>query len=66
MPIAKFQWEKKDENYSQKIDNAVKQADVVIYAGGITPSLEGEEMRIDIEGFHGGDRTTSRPAGRAG
>ncbi|MGD0037126.1 MAG: glycoside hydrolase family 3 C-terminal domain-containing protein [Bacteroidota bacterium] len=55
---ARFQWARKDENYLQKIDDAVKQADVVIYVGGISPSLEGEEMSIDIEGFHKGDRTT--------
>ena len=55
---ARFQWARKDENYLQKIDDAVKQADVIIYVGGISPSLEGEEMSIDIEGFHKGDRTT--------
>ena len=61
---ARFQWAKKDEKYTQKIDDAVRQSDVVIYAGGITPSLEGEEMQIDIEGFHQGDRTTlDLPAG---
>jgi beta-glucosidase len=56
--IARFQWARKDENYTQAIDNAVNQADVVIYVGGITSMLEGEELPIDIEGFHGGDRTT--------
>ena len=30
---------------------------VVIYAGGISSLLEGEEMPIDIPGFKGGDRT---------
>ncbi len=30
--------------------------DVVIFAGGISPQLEGEEMPIAIEGFRGGDR----------
>ena len=35
----------------------VKDADVVIFAGGIAPSLEGEEMRVTIPGFKGGDRT---------
>jgi beta-glucosidase len=32
-------------------------ADVVIYVGGISPRLEGEEMRVDYDGFVGGDRT---------
>ena len=35
----------------------VKDADVVAFAGGIAPSLEGEEMRVTIPGFKGGDRT---------
>ncbi|MGD1046798.1 MAG: glycoside hydrolase family 3 C-terminal domain-containing protein [Bacteroidota bacterium] len=55
---ARFQWAKKDENYTQKIDDAVKQADVIVYVGGISPWLEGEEMAVDIEGFHLGDRTS--------
>jgi beta-glucosidase len=32
-------------------------ADVVIFAGGISPSLEGEEMPVSVDGFRGGDRT---------
>ena len=32
-------------------------ADAIIYVGGINPELEGEEMRVDYEGFGGGDRT---------
>jgi beta-glucosidase len=35
----------------------VRSADVVIYAGGISPRLEGEEMPVTVEGFKGGDRT---------
>ena len=36
----------------------IKDADVVIYAGGISPTLEGEEMPVDIPGFKKGDRTS--------
>lgn len=32
-------------------------SDVVIFAGGISPALEGEEMPVSIPGFKGGDRT---------
>jgi beta-glucosidase len=32
-------------------------ADAIIYVGGISPQLEGEEMRVDYDGFLGGDRT---------
>jgi beta-glucosidase len=34
-----------------------ERADVVIMVVGITPSVEGEEMDVKIEGFRGGDRT---------
>ena len=32
-------------------------SDVIIYVGGISPQLEGEEMKVDYDGFSGGDRT---------
>jgi len=35
----------------------VKNADVILFVGGISPRLEGEEMRVTVEGFKGGDRT---------
>ena len=35
----------------------LKGIDKVIFCGGIAPSLEGEEMLVNIEGFKGGDRT---------
>jgi beta-glucosidase len=40
------------------IADRVKAADAIIFVGGISASLEGEEMRIAIEGFKGGDRTS--------
>ncbi|GGH72838.1 beta-glucosidase [Filimonas zeae] len=36
----------------------LKDADAIVYAGGISPQLEGEEMRVDYPGFNGGDRTS--------
>ncbi len=36
---------------------AARRADVVVFVGGISPELEGEEMPVDYEGFAGGDRT---------
>lgn len=32
--------------------------DLIIFAGGISPELEGEEMPVRVDGFSGGDRTT--------
>src|SRR6185312_3887108 len=40
-----------------KLVNKVKEADVVVFVGGISPRLEGEEMPISLPGFKGGDRT---------
>jgi beta-glucosidase len=35
----------------------LKGVDVVIFVGGISPRLEGEEMPVHLPGFKGGDRT---------
>ncbi len=37
---------------------AARGADVVVAVVGITSKLEGEEMKVDLPGFHGGDRTS--------
>jgi len=53
----------KDDSYAPYAEaftnavNAARSADVVIYVGGISAQLEGEEMTVDYDGFNGGDRT---------
>jgi beta-glucosidase len=37
---------------------AAKQANVAVAVVGITSQLEGEEMKVDVPGFKGGDRTS--------
>jgi len=37
--------------------DAARAADVVIFVGGLTGDVEGEEMRVSYPGFAGGDRT---------
>lgn len=37
---------------------AAKQADAVVMVLGLSPRLEGEEMRVPVAGFSGGDRLT--------
>ena len=37
---------------------AAKESDVVVAVVGITSQLEGEEMKVDVPGFKGGDRTS--------
>ncbi|MDR0989660.1 MAG: glycoside hydrolase family 3 C-terminal domain-containing protein [Prevotellaceae bacterium] len=51
-----------DLGFKEKVDirrsvERVKEADVVVFVGGISPSLEGEEMGVDLPGFKRGDRT---------
>ena len=45
------------EDFSKLIDS-IKDVDVIIYVGGISPRLEGEEMKVSKPGFSGGDRTS--------
>jgi beta-glucosidase len=40
--------------------DAARAADVVLFVGGLTGDVEGEEMRVDYPGFAGGDRTDLR------
>ncbi|HET7117504.1 MAG TPA: glycoside hydrolase family 3 C-terminal domain-containing protein [Hanamia sp.] len=45
------------QDFSKLIDS-LKDEDVIIYVGGISPRLEGEEMKVSKPGFSGGDRTS--------
>lgn len=47
---------KEEANIRQAVAK-VKEADIVIFAGGISPGLEGEEMGVNLPGFKRGDRT---------
>jgi len=44
-------------NYNRLLERT-KDADAIVFIGGISPQLEGEEMRVDFPGFNGGDRTS--------
>ena len=44
-------------NYQTIIDQ-LKDFKTVIFVGGISPALEGEEMPVNAQGFKGGDRTS--------
>jgi beta-glucosidase len=39
---------------------AARAADVVVFVGGLTGDVEGEEMKVSFPGFAGGDRTDLR------
>ena len=42
----------------QQLLAQVGDAEVVVFVGGISPRLEGEEMKVSEPGFRGGDRTS--------
>lgn len=46
------------EDELKRYVNQAKGADAVIFVGGISPRLEGEEMSVNKDGFDGGDRTS--------
>jgi beta-glucosidase len=46
-----------DQSGDQAVD-AVRKADLVIMVAGLSPHIEGEEMKVEAEGFSGGDRTS--------
>jgi beta-glucosidase len=57
--IAKFIWAfpRFTERIAEEAVSTARQADAVIVVLGISPTLEGEEMKVNVEGFRGGDRT---------
>ncbi len=56
-PQLSVQWKLLNSDHSRRAVELAKNSDLVIFVGGITPQLEGEEMRVDYEGFKGGDRS---------
>jgi beta-glucosidase len=51
-------WAPPEKDLRKEALEAAKWADQVIMYMGLSPRLEGEEMRVNVEGFNGGDRTT--------
>jgi beta-glucosidase len=52
-----FEWEPSQQLLQAEAVAAANKADVVVAFVGLTPRLEGEEMRVNAKGFSGGDRT---------
>ena len=50
--------EKDKDLTPQRLLDQLKDIDVVVFASGITPQVEGEEMGVNLPGFSGGDRTS--------
>ncbi|PKQ62485.1 glucan 1,4-alpha-glucosidase [Labilibaculum filiforme] len=49
-------WEKPNSNLADEAIAIAKEAEVVIFCMGISPLLEGEEMKVKVDGFAHGDR----------
>ncbi|MCX6239223.1 MAG: glycoside hydrolase family 3 C-terminal domain-containing protein, partial [Bacteroidia bacterium] len=56
-PSAALSWAEISHDYRKEAMDAAAKADVVIFCGGISAELEGEEMPLVIDGFSHGDRT---------
>src|SRR5262249_49737393 len=52
-----FKWGVPGEDPAKKAVRLAAGSDAVIFVGGISPQIEGEEMNVQIDGFFGGDRT---------
>ncbi|MBN2001269.1 glycoside hydrolase family 3 C-terminal domain-containing protein [candidate division KSB1 bacterium] len=52
----RFEWGLPGQSAFQDAVDAAAESDAAIFVGGISPALEGEEMRVTYEGFKGGDR----------
>jgi beta-glucosidase len=50
-------WSRPSDDGSHAM-GAVKNADLVIFVGGLSARIEGEEMKLKAPGFSGGDRTS--------
>lgn len=56
-PFAKISWINLSDSLVADAVKAVEQSDVILFMGGISPKLEGEEMKVELDGFDYGDRT---------
>jgi len=56
--LAQLVWAKHDRPLEEEAVEVAQKADAVVLVMGLSPRLEGEEMRVELEGFRGGDRYT--------
>ena len=58
--IMRLLWEAPNENLEADALAIAKDADAVVLCMGISPLLEGEEMKVKVDGFSGGDRVHTK------
>jgi beta-glucosidase len=51
-------WKRVSTQAERDLAAAAAQADVVVAAVGLNSDLEGEEMKVELDGFSGGDKTS--------
>ena len=49
---------KREKSNTRALIEKIAPADVIVFVGGISPALEGEDMPVYIPGFNKGDRTS--------
>lgn len=49
-------WEAPHESLTEEAIQVARKSDLVVMMLGLSPRLEGEEMKVKVEGFAGGDR----------
>lgn len=53
----RLQWRAPADTQLAEASAAVRDADAIVAFVGLSPDVEGEELKIDVPGFNGGDRT---------
>ena len=53
----KLLWASPEKTSFQKAIELAEKSEVVIFVGGISPGVEGEQMPVNAKGFDGGDKT---------
>jgi beta-glucosidase len=59
-PQVRLLWSVPECDYHTNALEIAQKGEVIVMALGLSPTLEGEEMPVNIEGFYGGDRTDIR------
>jgi beta-glucosidase len=55
--VQKLVWSPPVDSGQEAVD-AARQADLVVFVAGLSANLEGEELKLQVPGFAGGDRTS--------
>lgn len=56
-PHVQMLWDIQERDMKKEALDLAKNSDLVVLCMGLSPSLEGEEMNVNIDGFYKGDRT---------